>query len=240
MCISSSTWNFINNQWHHPISFGEDDAVCCLKLAEIGVNVLHKTMVAVAALVALIATPILLLIDLCCMPFCGEKTVEALTILDFYQGGRNDRGVTLEEIWGWDDSRLESQHDFIQWLFPLTTQGVNPTAPLTDNTVMSAFKADKTLQDKMVRSFDVMLNFYGFSRSSNTIQIGANFDDQAQNWLNPGNHNYRRITRILTSLKLHGLGHYAKAFMKALQQVYQDHSDQIGSQTFSIWQSASK
>lgn len=234
MEITASAYQFISQQWDRPISVENE-------IAQIGVNFLHKTMVAVAALVVIIATPILALIDLCCIGCKQERTVGQVSILDFYRGGQNDRGVTLEEIWRWDDAKLESHHDFIQWLFPLKKQSrFNPSAALTDDTVIAAFKQDKSLQDKMVRSLDVMLKFYGFEWSGDQIVMGPHFAKQAQNWLKSGSHNYLRISRILTSLRLHGLESYAGALMHALEQVNKQYSNQIDPQTFSIWKAASK
>ena len=39
-------------------------------------------------------------------------------IVTFYSGGADDRGRTLEQILAWADDRLESVHDYIQWVFP--------------------------------------------------------------------------------------------------------------------------
>lgn len=225
MDITISTFNYINTEWDRPIQG-------CL-------NLVHKTAVAIAALVAIVATPIFALIDLCRLPCSKEREMSAISILDFYQGGRNDRGATLEDIWNWDDTQLEDRHDFIQWLFPtIKGSNFNPTAAVTSDETIAAFKADKALQDKMVRSLDVMLKFYGFNRTANGIEIGTNFKARAQNWLKSGDHNHLRISRILTSLRLHGLEDYSKSFFQVLKQVYRAHSDKIGAKTFSFWQSA--
>ena len=41
-----------------------------------------------------------------------------------------DRGRYLHDILKWPDKRLESTHDYIQWLFPLPeVSGFNPEAP---------------------------------------------------------------------------------------------------------------
>ncbi len=197
-------------------------------------------MIAAAIVVATIASPLFWAVDYSRKPVDKEsKQMKIPTLVEFYSGQANDRRVTLEEIWNWNDSRLEAQHDFIQWLFPIMTKGVNPTAPPTNATTIWAFKQDKTLQNKLVKSFEVMLAFYGFTRDkSGAIQIGANFSEKAKNWLNPGNHNYRRITRILKSLSLHGLNADAKGFFQALQKVYDKYSAQIGKETFGMWKNA--
>lgn len=161
------------------------------------------------------------------------------TITEFYRGARNDRGVSLEEIWQWPDEKLEAQHDFIQWLFPIKSVGMNPSAPPTNSATINAFKTDKTLQDKMRKSFEVMLKFYGLEYGFlGNIKMASDFSKKAENWLNPGNHNFLRITRILTSLRLHGLEREAQAFFAVLEQIYKAHAKQIGAETFSYWQNA--
>jgi hypothetical protein len=45
------------------------------------------------------------------------------------------------------------------------------------------------------------------------------FQERSANWLVHGDHNHLRITRILRSLTVCGLGDYAAAFLKALLAV---------------------
>lgn len=206
----------------------------CKKIA----NVVKKCFVALCGVFALIATPALFALDVPLM-LCGGRVVEAKTVLDFYHGCRNDKGYTLEDIWAFDDAKLEAKHDFIQWLFPLKKRGVNPTAPLTGDETIRAFKADSQLRAQMRKSFEVMLAFYGFEkRSDGSIVMGSSFAKQAANWLNSKNHNYQRITRILHSLKLHGLEAESKAFLAALETVYTRHASDIGSRSIGFWRSA--
>ncbi|MDN3506572.1 MAG: opioid growth factor receptor-related protein [Simkaniaceae bacterium] len=161
------------------------------------------------------------------------------TVIEFYRGARNDKGVTLEEIWAFDDAEKEAKHDFIQWLFPIKSVGMNPTAPPTNTATMQVFKSDKALQNQMRKSFEVMLKFYGLEYGFfGKIKRAENFSNQAQNWLNPGNHNFLRITRIMTSLRLHGLEKEAKAFFDVLSEIYKEHPSSIGPKTFAIWSSS--
>src|SRR5687767_14960180 len=68
------------------------------------------------------------------MPRRGDAIVE------FYSGGRDSAGRTLDEILAWDDDRLEAIHDYIQWLFPTRQpSGVNPFAPLVTDATVRAF-----------------------------------------------------------------------------------------------------
>lgn len=40
-------------------------------------------------------------------------------IVDFYLGGQDSKGRTLDDILAFSDQQFEAGHDFIQWIFPL-------------------------------------------------------------------------------------------------------------------------
>src|SRR5947208_7865434 len=128
---------------------------------------------------------------------------EMSAILRFYEGrAPDDRGRYLAEIQQWPDERLESVHDFIQWMFPLRERsGANPGAPTLDQKTIDEFRARPELQDNLRASFCRMLRFYGLGLEED-VRRGANFEERAGNWLSPWNHNHLRITRILKSLRI--------------------------------------
>lgn len=240
MNVSNALWQGLSHRMEHPPIVSSSQEVCIIRFAKNSLNFAYKGVIALAMAVALLATPFFMVLD--CFPCVSHQwtQVKIPTILEFYSGQPNDKGVTLQDIWGWDDDRLEEQHDFIQWLFPIEKKGVNPTAPPTNSATIEAFKKDKQLQGKMLKSFEVMLSFYGFSRSAKgKIIMEENFNQKGKNWLSIGNHNYRRITRILKSLRLHGLEKDAQAFLDVLTQVYYIHANQIGGDIpLSFWKSA--
>lgn len=158
-----------------------------------------------------------------------------MDIINFYNGDVTDRGFTIEEVWQRDNRELENRHDFIQWIFPLKIKGVNPTAPTTNDGVIAAFRTNRDLQDKMRRSLRTMLRFYGFTED---FEKTDSFEQRSAQWMNPGNHNYRRITRILRSLMLHGLSEEGKGFFEILTEVYEETPGRIGESTFQYWKSA--
>jgi hypothetical protein len=84
-------------------------------------------------------------------------------IILFYSGRQpDDRGRYLDDIQKWSDDRLESVHDFIQWMFPLREpSGVNPTAPVLDAATIAEFRSRPDVQEKLRASFTRMLKFYG-------------------------------------------------------------------------------
>jgi hypothetical protein len=139
-------------------------------------------------------------------------------IVEFYSGGRDPAGRTLEEILAWDDERLEAVHDYIQWLFPTRQpSGVNPFAPLVTGDTVRAFTADESLRHGLHRALDRMLAFYGLRRRADRIEIdAARFAGRARTWLTPNNHNHLRLTRIIDSLSALGLREDALALKQSL------------------------
>ncbi len=164
-----------------------------------------------------------------------------MNLLAFYGGsGPDNRGRMLNTIQSWSDEKLEAVHDYIQWLFPLDEgSAFNASAPILDQATIASFRARPELQENVRRSFSRMLAFYGFE-DSDPIVPAANFDKQARNWLNPGNHNHLRITRILKSLHLLGLSREAGLFFDALQNVRERHRSAISDVTFGFWLRANK
>lgn len=163
----------------------------------------------------------------------------SLPLVDFFNGDApDDRGRFLIDILGWPDDRLESVHNFIQWLFPLPEPSpVNPTAPLLDAATIAEFRARPELQDRLRASFLRMLHFYGLEFRGGVVTRAANFPERSQNWLRPGNHNHLRITRILRCLRLSGLEQESAAFFVCLRAIYEELPG-ISAETFRFWTGA--
>lgn len=166
-------------------------------------------------------------------------------ILAFYSGQQPDsRGRMIEDIWSWDYAKLESTHDYIQWLFPLRERSkFNRNAPVLTDEVVAAFKSDKNLRLRLFKSFKVMLKFYGLQCSkwdNPEIEVSKSdeYESRKGEWINPRNHNYLRITRILTSLRILGLSNYALSFFNCLAQIYSLESQNIGTETYNFWRKA--
>lgn len=179
------------------------------------------------------------------MPFPINQASDAPGILvSFYLGDRpDDRGRYINEIHGWDYDRLEYIHDYIQWLFPLKeSSSFNPGAPVLDETQIKIFRSNETLRTHLIRSIKMMLSFYGLKSEENTqaltIRKSPEYSERKLVWLSYGNHNYLRITRILTSLRLLGLDHYALEFFRILDQIYKEEKEKIGSITYDYWKQA--
>jgi hypothetical protein len=167
-----------------------------------------------------------------------------LPLVEFYLGRRPDAVERMiDEIWAWDSRRLELTHDYIQWLFPTGTPGMfNANAPMFDDASIREFRGSPELQARMVRSLDMMLDFYGLERTADSegevqIAIAPTFPDRRQ-WLQRGNHNHLRLTRILASLRLAGLDSYSSALYGCLDEIGRREPDHVSATTRQYWEDA--
>ncbi|HEX4385070.1 MAG TPA: opioid growth factor receptor-related protein [Myxococcales bacterium] len=161
-------------------------------------------------------------------------------IVAFYAGtGTDHRGRRLDDLLAFDHDELEQHHDFIQWLFPLTVpSGVLSEAPLVDSRCQAAFRERPELRANLRRALAVMLDFYGLALLDGRIEKSASFASRAAQWLRPGNHNFLRLTRIMTSLSLLGEPALAAALQSCLERLYEEQPERIGPVTIRYWRTA--
>jgi Opioid growth factor receptor (OGFr) conserved region len=165
-------------------------------------------------------------------------------LVAFYRGeGRDHRGRLLSHIHQYAFDDLERHHDYIQWLFPLPEpSGANASAPLLSQDDIAAFEREEPLRNTLLKSFQLMLQFYGLELAGAGTGIGvrrsSSFDDRSRVWVTSGNHNFLRISRILRSLSLLGHGKYASALLECLEGIYEERSRIIGTTTLEYWRRA--
>lgn len=161
-------------------------------------------------------------------------------LIDFFaDNGTDNRGRVLLQIVGQSDEWLESTHDFIQWLFPLSeASGANPNAPLIDVNLVSLFGFNEAARSNMLLGLDRMLSFYGLQRKGTSISKGENWYLREDNWFDRPTHNDLRITRMLKSLSILGFGDYAQAFLDALLKLYSEPDCGFSSDAIGYWKSA--
>jgi hypothetical protein len=165
-----------------------------------------------------------------------------MNLVNFYLGTAPDyQGRMLRDIWTWDHERLEQIHDFIQVLFPLAEPSMfSSRAPILRAEDVREFRNNAALRDNLLRSFRLMLDFYGLEMQEDPVAItkAAHFPERAVNWLAFGDHNMLRITRILKCLRLCGFGENARAFLAFLLNLYEERPRDIGMETLAYWQDA--
>jgi hypothetical protein len=112
----------------------------------------------------------------------------ARPILMFLEGeGTDARGRTVFDVLAMDDVALERTHDFIQWLFPLPEPSAAvPDSPVLTSGDIQAIRVSELAPIALAGATDRMAAFY----------------QTTHDWLMPNDHNHRRITRIIRSLRL--------------------------------------
>ena len=160
-------------------------------------------------------------------------------LTDFYRGtGPDNRGRTLAGLWAYSDDQLESVHDLVQWLFPLREpSGFNPHAPLLTDSDVSEFRSDPTLRENLRRSFEVFLAFLGLRFEDGRVTRALDFEGKRGVWMD-SNHNWLRITRVLTSTRLLGLEDESRAFFAFLKELRESGRSGITADTFGYWERA--
>ena len=118
-------------------------------------------------------------------------------ITDFLTGdGMTTEGFTLNDILAMSDEELESNHRYIQWLFPLNEPSeMVPNAPYLTSADTALLAANPAAKANMQKGLARMKLFY-----------------ERTDFITPFNHNLRRISRILKSLVLMGLRTDAEVF----------------------------
>ncbi len=161
-------------------------------------------------------------------------------LTDFYRElGTDARGRTLGDLWAFSLEELEGVHDFIQWVFPLAEASqYNPDAPILTASDRAAFREHSELRSNLRRSFEVFLAFLGLKWESGRVVETADWADRSGVWRHP-NHNWLRITRVLTSLRLLGLEAESRAFFLYLQGLRHSGRSGITDARFSFWERAS-
>ncbi|XP_058410035.1 opioid growth factor receptor-like protein 1 isoform X2 [Diceros bicornis minor] len=131
-------------------------------------------------------------------------------------------GVHIEEVlskWKGDYERLEHNHTYIQWLFPLREQGLNFYAKELTTYEIEEFKKTKEAIRRFLLAYKMMLEFFGMKLTDKTGNVAraANWQERFQH-LNESQHNYLRITRILKSLGELGYESFKSPLVKFILQ----------------------
>lgn len=105
-------------------------------------------------------------------------------VIDFYMGLKADGCKhLLLDTWEWSLDRLEEEHDYIQWWFPLEEPSAyNKDAPILTEEDIEAFKGNTELTSRALNSVHTYMRFLFFRKHI---------------WATGPDHNHLRITRML-------------------------------------------
>jgi len=131
-------------------------------------------------------------------------------------------------------SRAEQVHNFIQWMFPNTepSKARPEITPITKNEA-KAMREDTVTLGQFKVGYEWFLGFLGIGLDANSGVLKRNSDwPQRKLQLDvPGNHNFRRITRMLYALRELGLCN----FMGHLYAFLVIHYEHCGAECKNFW-----
>lgn len=119
--------------------------------------------------------------------------------------------------WFGEWNHLEESHSFIQWLFPIRESGLNFNAQPMTKYEASLFRKTPEIQKRLIKSYEMMLDFYGFvlvNKATGTISRNPKTYQNRFLFLNRSFHNYLRITRLMKCLGICGMEKFKKPFLK--------------------------
>ena len=166
------------------------------------------------------------------------------TYEDFFQNKAPDiNGNYLKDYWAMSNDELEIKHDYIQYMFPLFEHSrVKPFTPILTEYEINQMKRNQiecnNILKNIKKSFEIMLDFYGLRFVNEEIQKCTFFEKRKANWINSGNHNYLRITRILKCLMIFEMTDEAMAFYRILLKLKEEYQEEIDDLSVEFWSEA--
>jgi hypothetical protein len=135
--------------------------------------------------------------------------------------GSKPHGESLADIIGFNRGSFDTNHDFVQWLFPNREPSpVNPLAPLLSDLHVRAFQAAPELRASVDHASAKFLGFLGLREAAGGFELADDFAQGAQYWLRPMDHNHRRISRFLTFQCEMGLKDRAAVLVEYLEAAF--------------------
>ena len=130
---------------------------------------------------------------------------------------------TLSDIWAYDDSQIEVNHDYIQLLFPLNKPSRHSfhNVYLSDDTQIAEIRSSEIIQANIRISAHWFLMFL----------------KRVQHWRVGYNHNQLRITRIIECLRLLVSDSDADKFYQEVLSILGPEI-KINEHTFKFWREA--
>ena len=94
---------------------------------------------------------------------CEATFIEALrlTCSSLFLTLLGDFIDNIHQRWYGDYDHLEIHHGYIQWIFPIREEGVNFSASRLQLHELRAIRADPVMRARVIKSYEMMLDFYG-------------------------------------------------------------------------------
>ncbi|GHJ87215.1 hypothetical protein NliqN6_3617 [Naganishia liquefaciens] len=118
-----------------------------------------------------------------------------------------------------DMDECEHNHGWVQWLYPIRAQGVNPSAePLQPHEVAKLLQ-EPGIEDSLLESYTIWLKFLGLrlvdKETGQLARTERGFDARTRN-IRQNPHNLLRVSRVMQWLSEFHMEHYSESFLLCL------------------------
>ena len=147
-----------------------------------------------------------------------------MEIVGFLEGKTPDyRGRILAMLLQQTDHQAETNHDYIQWMFPLD----EPSRSVSGAPVLTELEIDEIRQSSLAQA--------NLAKSARWF---LGFLERNDHWITKYNHNHLRITRVIKSLRLLTSDEAADEFRDKVFGYLGDEVNLIDAKARSFWNSA--
>jgi hypothetical protein len=145
-------------------------------------------------------------------------------IVGFLEGKTPDhRGRILAMLLQQTDHQAETNHDYIQWLFPLN----EPSRSVNGVPVLTELEIDEIRQSSLAQA--------NLAKSARWF---LGFLERNDHWIIKYNHNHLRITRVIKSLRLLTSDEAADEFRDKVLALAGDNLNLVDQKARGFWRSA--
>jgi hypothetical protein len=142
-------------------------------------------------------------------------------IVGFLEGKTPDhRGRILAMLLQQTDYQAETNHDYIQWLFPLD----EPSRSINGAPVLTELEIDEIRQSSLAQA--------NLAKSARWF---LGFLERNDHWITKYNHNHLRITRVIKSLRLLASDKAADEFRDKVLALAVDNLNLIDQKARGFW-----
>lgn len=159
----------------------------------------------------------------------GDELAADSAILSYFLGtGTDAAGRTLSQVMAKDDSWYERSHDFVQWMLPTRKRSkYDPGAPVLTDDDVRAFHARRDVRETYSFAVDRVKKF-------------LELDKMRPKWVRAKDHNHKRISRLIESLRDLGFQERAERVLEQVLRVDGLNPDVIDRESVEYWRKASK
>jgi len=156
-------------------------------------------------------------------------------VLNFFQGTGSDSSQrTINDILAFNESDIESVHNFIQWVFPTSEiSAYNPNAPTISNNFKHMLSEHKDAQKNFCQTCLLFLDFFGFECPKTNKNKLPSYKNT---FLSRPRHNLLRITRVLNSLNQVGKESCSMDIFSQIKDYYRIYPQYIPIESYRIWE----